>query len=121
MRQKTLRRVATLSLLTAVALSNLTGSVAASTVDSLGCDAPESLVPLISLLDTLTELAFLAGIGFGVLGFSIAGLALMIPGEDYNRRGKMVAKSVLVGVIILLSANMVVGFLVNELGGVICS
>lgn len=117
MYEKTVRAVATL--LTdrgLVPLATPTGPT-----EALDCKPPESLVPLIELLHTLTELAFLAGVGLGVLGFSVSALFLMLPGEDNTRRGKKVAKNVLFGVILLLSANMIVGFLVNELGGVICS
>jgi len=76
--------------------------------------------PLVLLLHSLTELAFLAGVSLGVLGLSVAAIFLMLPGPENNRRGKMLAKNVLIGVILLLSANMIVAFLVSELGGVIC-
>lgn len=87
----------------------------------LECDIPSSFKPLIELLDSLTELAFLAGVGIGVLGFLVAGLFLMLPGQDNSRRGKLVAKNVFIGAILLLSAQMIVDFLVVQLGeGVLC-
>lgn len=93
----------------------------ASVVDSLDCTPPEELLELFVLLESLTQLAFIAGVGLGVLGFSLAGVMFMIPGEEYNRRAKTLAKSTLIGVIILLSAEMVVEFLISQLGGVVCS
>jgi hypothetical protein len=44
-----------------------------------------------------------------------------MPGEDNSRLGKKVAKNVLIGTVLLLSANMIVSFLVNELGTTICT
>ena len=86
------------------------------------CEVPESIQPLFDLLEALTELAFIAGVSLGTLGFSTAGLMIAAPlGEEWTRRGKDLTKQVLIGTIILLSANMVVAFLVNELGGVVCS
>jgi ABC-type Fe3+-siderophore transport system permease subunit len=76
--------------------------------------------PLFALLDSLVQLTFVLGLSLGLLGFMAAGLAFMIPGEDNNRRGKLIAKSVFVGMVLLLSAHFIVSFLVNELGGVVC-
>lgn len=98
-----------------------TDPVAAAVQDQLPCTVPDSLSPLFSLLDTFTQLAFLGGVGLATFGFSAAALLIIAPGEDYSRRGKLVAKSVLIGTLLLLSANMIVGFLVNELGVTICT
>ena len=73
-----------------------------------------------NLLHSFTELAFLGGVALAVLGYSIAGILIMLPGEDSSRRGKQVAKNVTIGVLLLLSANLIVGFITNEMGGVIC-
>lgn len=91
-----------------------------ATPGSLECQPPESLMPLINLLDSLGELAFLAGVSIGTIGFLFAGISLMVPGEDWNRRGKKVAKNVFIGVILLLSANMIVSYLITQMGGTIC-
>lgn len=103
----------------------LTGSVfiqpAAAAHDNLPCEVPSNLEPLFALLDSITQLAFLGGVGLATLGFSIAGLMLIMPGEDNSRLGKKVAKNVLIGTVLLLSANMIVSFLVNELGTTICT
>ncbi|PSQ47247.1 hypothetical protein BRD19_09865 [Halobacteriales archaeon SW_7_65_23] len=85
------------------------------------CSAPESLSPLLSLIDSLTTLAFLAGVGLGVLGFSAAAISIMMPGEEWTRRGKRLARHVFVGVILLLAAPMIVDYLVASLGeGAFC-
>jgi hypothetical protein len=76
--------------------------------------------PLFTLLHSITELAFIGGIGLATFGFSVAGLLYIVPGQDYTRLGKKVAKNVLIGTVLLMSANMIVGFLISQLGGVIC-
>ena len=96
-------------------------SPAAAAHGTQKCSTPSDLVPLFELLHSLTQLAFLAGVGLGTLGFMAAGLMIAAPvGEDWSRRGKKVAKSTLFGVIILLSSQMIVAFLVDRLGGVFC-
>lgn len=92
---------------------------AAQTADD--CTVPPDLQPLVDLLNTIGELAFIAGIALATVGFSIAGLLFMMPGQEYTRRGKQVAKNVLIGTIILLSANMVVSFLTSQLGTSLCT
>lgn len=89
--------------------------------DSLPCEVPPSLVPLFELLDTLAQVTFLGGVGLATLGFVVAGVYIVVPGEEYNRRGKDVAKHVLLGTILLLSANMIVAFLVSQFGVTICT
>jgi hypothetical protein len=85
------------------------------------CTVPPDLQPLIDLLNTIGELAFIAGIALATVGFSVAGLMFMMPGQEYARRGKQVAKNVFIGTIILLSANMVVSFLTSQLGTSLCT
>lgn len=104
-----------------ILLIAVTGTVSASH-DSLDCDTPSSFEPLLGLLDSLVELAFLGGIGLGTLGFLVAALFLMLPGQDNSRRGKLVAKNVFIGAVLLLSAQMIVDFLIIQLGeGALCS
>ncbi len=73
------------------------------------------------LLNSLTELAYIAGIGIGTVGFMIAAVMIMMPGEDWTRRGKKTFKNVFIGVILLLSAHMIVGYLTSELGTAVCT
>lgn len=84
--------------------------------DDLECEVPGSIEPLLALIDSFTTLAFLGGIGLGVLGFSIAALMIMLPGQDWTRAGKRLAKHVLIGVILLLAAPMIVDYLVAQMG-----
>jgi hypothetical protein len=97
----------------------LTQPAAAQTAEN--CSVPSDLQPLIDLLNTLGELAFIAGIALATIGFSVAGLLFMMPGVEYTRRAKQVGTNVFIGAIILLSANMVVSFLVSQLGTTMCT
>lgn len=104
-----------------VALTLLTNPVAAQSATE-DCTIPSSLQPLFDLLSTLETLAFVAGVSLGVVGFSVAGLMIAGPfGEDWVRRGKQLAKNTILGVVILASANMVVAFLISQLGPSFCS
>lgn len=94
---------------------------AAASHGELSCSVPESLTPLFELLDTLTQLAFLGGVGIGTIGLLVAALFMMLPGEDSTRRGKTVAKHVLLGTLLLLSAQMIISFLISQLGATICT
>mgnify|MGYP006926951300 CR=1 FL=1 len=87
---------------------------------TLECSASGPFEPLFELLHAVTELAFLGGVGLATLGFTAAGVLIILPGQEYNRRGKKVAKGVLIGTILLLSANMITQFIVNKLGGPVC-
>jgi len=104
-----------------VALALLTNPVAAQSATS-GCTIPSSLQPLFDLLNTLETLAFVGGVSLGVVGLSTAGVMIAGPfGEDWVRRGKQVAKNTILGVVILASANMVVAFLISQLGPSFCT
>jgi len=109
--------------ITAFAAAVLIGvqPAAAATDTTENCSTPSSLSPLMDLLDSLTELAYLAGIGIGTVGFMIAAVMIMMPGEEWTRRGKKTFKNVFIGVILLLSAHMVIGYLTSQLGGAICT
>lgn len=104
-----------------IGVSNISGNLLAAFSESLQCDVPSSLQPLFDLLNTLTELAFLAGVTLGVFGFLTAGLFIILPGEELTRRGKRAVKYTFLGMILLLSADMIVSFLINEMGGIVCS
>jgi len=104
------------------AITVLTGRATGqnATDGAVECTPPDGLGPLFDLLNTIAELAFLAGIGLGTVGFLVAAIFYMLPGENYSRQGKRVAKNVLIGTILLLSSNMIVSFLVSQLGGTVC-
>lgn len=80
------------------------------------CKPPEGLMELFELLDTLIELALLAGVGIAVLGLIIAGIMYAAPGDDWNQKAKKVAKSTVVGTVLLLSAPFIIDFFVSQIG-----
>jgi hypothetical protein len=92
-----------------------------NTTDQLPCEPSSGLQPLFDFLNSITELAFLAGVGLATLTFVVAGICLILPGQDYTRLGKKIAKNGLVGAILLLSANMITSYLVSQLGANICA
>ncbi|MFA1610061.1 TrbC/VirB2 family protein [Halobellus rubicundus] len=110
------RTIAITALITVVA-----STPAAAVHDSVPCSPPESLMPLFNLLHSIVELTFLGGIVLATLGFITAGILLMIPGEDNSRRGKLVARNVLFGTVLLLSSSMIVRFFVSQTGSGFCT
>lgn len=107
--------------LTVVPAVTVMTTPAAASHGNLPCTVPEALTPLFDLLDTITQLAYLGGVGLGTVGLLVAALFMMLPGEDSTRRGKQVAKHVLIGTVLLLSAQMIISFLVSQLGTTICT
>lgn len=81
---------------------------------SVDCTIADGIMPLFEFLHTLEQLLMVAGIGVGMIGFLIAAMYIMAPGEDATRRGKNIAKHVLIGVVLLLSAKMVMAFLITQ-------
>ena len=91
------------------------------THEKLPCELPQSFEPLMVLLHSLMELALIAGIGLATLGIMVVGLLYIIGGPDNLKRAKRYAKAVIIGVLLLLSAHMIMDFLIGRLGeGVIC-
>jgi hypothetical protein len=93
---------------------------AQTAADGLSCEPPEGMDPLFTFLNSITELAFFAGIGLATLTFVVAGICFIIPGQDYTRLGKKVAKNGFIGAILLLSANMITSYLITQFGANIC-
>ncbi len=103
-------------------LLTMVAPVSAQTAaDELPCPLPDGLEPLFTFLNSITELAFVAGVGLTTLTFVVAGTCLIIPGQDYTRLGKKIAKSGFIGAILLLSANMITSYLISQLGGPLCA
>lgn len=108
-------------LLFAALLSIIPQPVAASH-ENLPCSVPPELMPLFELLHTLTDVAFLMGVGLATLGFTVAGILIAGPfGDDYTQQGKRTAKRVFFGTVLLLSAGMIVSFLISQLGEPFCT
>lgn len=108
-------------LLFAVLLAIIPQPVAASH-ENLPCPVPPELMPLFELLHTLTDVAFLMGVGLATLGFTVAGILIAGPfGDDYTQHGKRTVKRVFIGTVLLLSAGMIVSFLTSQMGGTFCT
>lgn len=95
-------------------------AAAQNTTSQLDCTPPENLTPLFDFLNSITQLAFLAGATLATLTFVVAGICLILPGQDYTRLGKKIAKNGLIGALLLLSADMIVSYLISQLGGAVC-
>lgn len=77
---------------------------------------------MFELLHTLTDVAFLMGVGLATLGFTVAGILIAGPfGDDYTQYGKRTVKRVFIGTVLLLSAGMIVSFLTSQMGGTFCT
>lgn len=115
-------RVGTLNLVLSALLLTLTAQPAAASHDNLPCSVPPELLPLFELLHTLTDVAFLMGVGLATLGFTVAGILIAGPfGDDYTQHGKRTVKRVFIGTVLLLSAGMIVSFLTSQMGGTFCT
>lgn len=88
---------------------------------NLPCEPPEGMQPLFDLLNSFVEIAFIAGVAVATLGFLYAGIRFMMPGEDNSRIAKKAARNTTIGATLLLGANIIVSFLVSQLGTAICS
>ena len=105
-----------------VLLLAVTVEPVAASHDNLPCSVPPELLPLFELLHTLTDVAFLLGVGLATLGFTVAGILIAGPfGDDYTQHGKRTVKRVFIGTVLLLSAGMIVSFLTSQMGGTFCS
>ena len=82
------------------------------------CTVPDGVDPIVNFLNSVTELAFLAGVSLATLTFVVAGIYLILPGQDNTRKGKKIAKNGLLGALLLLSAEMVTSYIVGQFPGV---
>jgi hypothetical protein len=118
--EKAMRRLKTAATTALLGLTGFVGTAAASH-DGLDCTVPGGLEPLLSFMHTLETIALLGGVSVGTIGFLVAGIYIMMPGEDPTRKGKSIAKHVLLGAVLLFSAQMIMGFLISQLGTTICT
>lgn len=114
------RRTVAKALLWGIGLLLVGAGPAAAQESTDACTVPPDLQPLIDLLDTLSQLAFVGGIGLATVGFSVAAILILLPGQDRSRRGKEFVQNVFIGTVLLLSADMVVSFLTSQLAGATC-
>jgi len=101
---------------TALAVLWLTVQPAVAVHDGVSCPTPETFQPLMMLLHDLATIAQLGGYVLAFIGLSIGGLVIAGPfGPEWNQRGRTIIKAALLGVAILLSAKMILAFLVGHL------
>lgn len=86
----------------------------------LPCEPPEDLSPLFDLLSGIIELLFLTGVGLGTLGFIVGGIYMMLPGDNASQKGKTVWKYTLFGVVLVLSSEMVMSYMIGVLSPGFC-
>jgi len=95
---------------------------AAATHDSIDtdCEIPQDLTPLFDLLDSIINILMIGGVGIGTVGFLVGGIYLMMPSDDATQKGKKIWKYTLFGVVLLLSSQMIMSYLVAQLAPSFC-
>lgn len=88
--------------------------------ESLPCTPPEAFQPLLEFLHTTTEVALVAGVAIGALSIIVGALFIAAPGQDSNQTGRRIIKNGIIGTVLLLSSQMIVAFLVTQLGSSLC-
>ena len=126
MSRKTIRGVATLSLLLTITASIVQPARAESPTSYQtapqplfilpeSCSIPEQMQPLFDLIETFVELGFLLGMLLAVAGLVYAGLLYIIGGPDGRQRSKQVAVMTIKGVLIILLAPTIVSMIITQL------
>ncbi|SDQ40592.1 pilin [Natronobacterium texcoconense] len=108
---------ATVATLSQFVASTLNPTPALSVFEALGCEVDAEFEPLFNLIDSLITLITLGGLAVAVLSLTVAGLVYMFGTRDQIVRAKRRVRAVLIGLVIILSANMVVVWLVSQIGG----
>ena len=88
-------------------------------VDPVAAQSAGELQPLVDFLNNLAELLMVIGAALGVVGFAAAGLMYIVPGEPWTRRAKETAKATGIGLVILLSSNIMVAWIAANLPGTV--
>lgn len=108
-------RVATLAITTLGAIPAVS-QPALAIHDSAPCPPDPTLEPLFSFIHDVTTLIMLLGLAFAVVGLSVSGIEYMWAVTlERKKRAKQHAQNVIIGVVILLSATMIVAFLMTRL------
>lgn len=84
------------------------------------CTIPEGLTGLFTFLHGLSQILLIAGIGVAVIGISVAAIYFMLPGQDKTQRAKQIVVNVVIGTVLLLSANGVISWVISQFGSTIC-
>ena len=126
MTRKTIRGVATLSLLLTTTASIVQPVKAKSPAGYQrspqplfilpeSCSIPEQMQPLFNLIETFVQLGFLLGMLLAVAGLVYAGLLYIVGGPDGRQRSKQVAVMTIKGVLIILLAPTIVSMIITQL------
>lgn len=84
--------------------------------DSASCPPDPTLEPLFTFVHEVTTVIMILGLAFAVLGLSLSGIEYMWANTlERKKRAKQRAQNVIIGVVILLSATMIVAFLMTRL------
>lgn len=87
-----------------------------------GCTIPSDLQPLVDLANAVTELLFIGGLLLGVAGIMVSGAYFIVgTGPESIRKAKSIFKNVAIGVVLILSAEAIVAFLLSQVGASICA
>lgn len=81
------------------------------------CPEPSGLEPLFIFVENLTQTVVVLGVGLGVLALSISGIRYIWGGIEAKEVAKERIQRVLIGLVILLSAEFVVDYLLLQLPG----
>lgn len=85
------------------------------------CTIPDGLTGLFTFLHGLSTILFIAGIGVAVIGLSVAAIYFMLPGPEKTQQAKQIVVNVVIGTVLLLSANGVVTWIIRQFGDTICA
>ncbi|MFC7213056.1 pilin [Saliphagus sp. GCM10025334] len=110
---KSLRIVETLSATKRIGPDTL--YPAQTVFDTLDCDEPPEFEPLMNLIGSITELAYVFGLTLAVLALVYAGIVMIWGSEESKRRAKKHSQNVVAGVILILLANSIIVFLVRSM------
>lgn len=84
-------------------------------LQSASCPTPGGLEPFFEFMNNITLTVVLIGVGLGILALSVSGIQYMWGGIQTKERAKERVQRVILGLIILLSAQFVVAYLVTQL------
>jgi len=98
----------------AIARISAQGEPSGTILDGFGCEYSPELAPLIEMLGTFIELGYIFGILAGTLSLTYAGIIMIIGNPDQVEEVKRRVRSVIIGIVIILSATSIIAFIVAQ-------